>query len=331
MLGLALAVIGGALNGSFALPMKFAARWPWEAIWLVYSVVGFVVLPPLIALASLPGLWDVYAETSARSVALVSLFGFGWGVGSVLFGIGIRRVGVSLGFSIILGLTAALGSLVPMVVLAPAELLTPKGAAVLLGLGIVLVGILLCGAASGANAAGAEATAGGRRLGGILICVAAGILSSMLNLSIAFGGEVASHAVAHGASASAASNAIWVLAILAGATANVGYSAYLLTRNRTWASFAARGTGGHWFLGTAMGTLWMAGISVYGSGSALLGGGGAVIGWPLFIAADIVAANAVGVATGEWRGAPARARNLMLSGVAVLILAAFVVAYGSTL
>jgi L-rhamnose-H+ transport protein len=56
---------------------------------------------------------------------------------------------MSLGFSIILGLTAALGSLIPMLAVSPGEIPTRKGILILTGLGIVLVGIYLCGMASG--------------------------------------------------------------------------------------------------------------------------------------------------------------------------------------
>ena len=48
----------------------------------------------------------------------------GWGIGSTLFGVGTNAVGNSLGFSLILGLTATLGSAIVLVVLHPNDIAT---------------------------------------------------------------------------------------------------------------------------------------------------------------------------------------------------------------
>ncbi len=47
--GLTLVFAGGLLNGSFAAPMKRLSVWRWENIWLVYSIVGLLILPWAIA------------------------------------------------------------------------------------------------------------------------------------------------------------------------------------------------------------------------------------------------------------------------------------------
>ena len=36
LVGLALAVCSGTLDGSMAYPMQFARRWRWENIWIVF-------------------------------------------------------------------------------------------------------------------------------------------------------------------------------------------------------------------------------------------------------------------------------------------------------
>jgi L-rhamnose-H+ transport protein len=131
--GLLLGVVGGMLNGSFTAPMKFSSNWAWENSWLIYSVIGLLCIPIAIALIFVPDLVAVYQAASPGAVALAMLFGFGWGVGSVLFGLGIHMLGMALGFAIILGLTAALGSLIPLIVLSPQALFTAHGVSVLVG------------------------------------------------------------------------------------------------------------------------------------------------------------------------------------------------------
>lgn len=329
--GAGLILLAGVLMGAFTLPMKFARQWPWEATWLVYSVSGLFMFPLAVAIATLPPLPSIYLHSSQRALWLAATLGFGWGIGSVLFGIGVSRLGMSLGFSIILGLTAALGSLIPMLALAPGQIFTLKGLLILAGLAIVIGGIYVCGVASGIRDRGAGASdRSAARTGlsaGIVICLLSGILASMLNLAMAFGEDIARQAVNLGASALNASNAIWVLAVAFGAIANAGYCIWLLIRNRTASALGKPGTLGHWVLGALMGALWFGGVTVYGSAATALGSWGAILGWPCLMALMIVTANVLGWLTGEWRGAPPRARRTMLAGVAVLGAGVLVIGY----
>jgi len=326
--GVLLSVVGGMLNGSFTAPMKFRSNWAWENTWLVYSVIGLLCIPIAIALIFVPDLAAVYRAASPAAVALAMLFGFGWGVGSVLFGLGIHMLGMALGFTIILGLTAALGSLIPLILLSPQALFTAHGASVLTGLAIVVCGINVC-AKAGAMKHASSAGEGTRFRAGLLICIGSGIFSSMLNLALAFGAPIAKAAVQAGATPSAAQNAIWALAVGAGSLANIGYTLRLLFRNKSWGRFNAAGSGKNILLATAMGILWMAGISVYGAGAAALGGLGPIIGWPLFMSMVIITGNVWGFATGEWKQAPVAALRTNLVGVALLIAAIAVISVGS--
>ena len=119
MIGFALVVLAGLLNGSFAAPMKRMPAWRWENSWLVFAVTGLIVFPWIITLGTVPQVSAVYSGSSTATLWKVVLFGIAWGVGSTLFGIGITRVGMALGFAIILGITASFGSLFPLVVLHP--------------------------------------------------------------------------------------------------------------------------------------------------------------------------------------------------------------------
>jgi L-rhamnose-H+ transport protein len=121
-----LVMLGGILNGSFAAPLKQMTGWRWENTWLVYAVAGLVIIPWAIAFATVPHLASVYQGSSWSSLIRVALFGFAWGIGSTLFGLGISRVGMALGFAIVLGITACFGSLLPLAVLHPDEMQTSR-------------------------------------------------------------------------------------------------------------------------------------------------------------------------------------------------------------
>jgi L-rhamnose-H+ transport protein len=319
------------IHGSFALPMKhIEKRWKWENIWLIYSVAGLIIVPLLIAWLTVPGLGGVYAGASTQQLALVAAFGFGWGLGSTLFGLGISRVGMALGFAIILGITSSLGSLLPLVIQNPAELFTSRGLTLLGGLAIALCGIICCALAGGQrekdqNPGGVSGEKANFR-SGLLICIASGILSPMLNFGFVFGRPIQDAAAAAGARPDLAANAIWVPALAGGFLANAGYALYLLMKNKSWCVYTAEGTPGWFWLGAAaMGLIWYGGMAIYGIGAAMMGPLGGVLGWPVFMSMVIITANIWGALTGEWKGAGPRARRLAWSGILLLVGAIVVI------
>jgi L-rhamnose-H+ transport protein len=328
--GLAGVLIGGLFNGSFVAPMKALRKWQWENSWLVYSLSGLVVIPWLAALLTVPRLGEVYASASASSLLSVLGYGFGWGIGSVLFGIGVSRIGLAVGYGIILGLIAPIGTFYPLLMLYPERLWTSQGRALMTGTAIVLVGIFLCGRAGRIREQATLQSGASQRSGfgvALLICILAGIFSPMLNFTFVFGKPLQDQALAFGAAQSMASNAIWPLALGAGAIVNAGYCVWLLSRHGSWARFSGSGAG-HWMGGTAMGLLCFLSFLVYGLGATALGSLGGIVGWPLFMSMALITSNLLGAFTGEWKGAPRRAWLYSVAGMALLIVAITVIARG---
>lgn len=324
--GIAGVLVGGILNGSFVAPMKKLPRWNWENSWLVYSISGLLVIPWLAALATVPNLGSVLSGASASSIWSVLLFGLGWGIGSVLFGLGVARMGLAVGYGLILGLIAPIGTFLPLIVLHPEQLHTRRGASLTIGTCIVIAGIALCAAAGKMRETGAVRP-GQKFIAGLVICIFAGIFSPMLNFSFAFGDELQQRALAAGATRDAASNAIWPLCLTAGLIANAGYAVLLLQRNRSWNQF--RGAPGlYWMWACLIGVLCFGSFIVYGAGANALGALGAVVGWPLFMSMSLITSNTLGWASGEWKGAPRKAIRYAVTGIAVLIVAITVIAAG---
>ena len=329
-----LVFVGGVLNGSFAAPMKRLSAWRWENIWLVYALSGLLILPWIIAAATVPHLGSVYQQTPGAVLARVCLFGFAWGVGAVLFGLGISRVGLALGFAVILGITSSFGSLLPLIVLHPEQLGTRRGLALIAGTAVMTVGLIFLGVAGSRRerdqATGASAAPRSGFGVGLLICILSGIFSSMLNFAFVFGEGLRQQALQAGASDSMAANSIWALAVSCGCVVNVGYCFYLLSKKRTWRVFQITGSGVAYWLGAAvMGALWYSGIVVYGMGAAGLGVLGGIIGWPVYMAVDIIAGIGWGFLSREWKGASRLALGYCLTGIGILFLAIAVISLGN--
>jgi len=77
---------------------------------------------------------QVYANAGSGVLLETALFGAGWGVGNVLFGLGVASVGMGAGVSAIIHLAdAALGSLVPLAIQNPDQLTSLKGLLLMAG------------------------------------------------------------------------------------------------------------------------------------------------------------------------------------------------------
>src|SRR5258705_1615631 len=101
--GIMWVLIAGLLEGTFMLPTKYAKRWEWENTWLSFSCMGYLFLPWAIALLTVPKLKEIVAETSNPTLIRTFLFGVGWGLGALTFGLGIDYLGMALGIAIIMG------------------------------------------------------------------------------------------------------------------------------------------------------------------------------------------------------------------------------------
>ena len=98
--GIGMVTLAGILQGSFAVPMKRMSAWRWENSWLVFALFGLIVFPWIINFATVPNVTSVYAAASTSTLVKVLVFGLLWGVGATLFGLGISRVGMALGFAL---------------------------------------------------------------------------------------------------------------------------------------------------------------------------------------------------------------------------------------
>jgi len=330
-IGFPLTLIAGLLAGNCMLPMKFARRWRWENVWLVFSLVSLVILPWLLALALVNDVWGVYSGLTARQFLVPLLFGAGWGIAQVLFGLSMARLGLALGYAVIIGLGALLGTLVPLFFKNRAVIGTPKGTLILTGVAVMVVGILVS-ALAGQRRERAQSGTGRAHAGSyalaLTLAVLCGLMAPMINYSFAFGQHIAEEAVRTGTSPVLAGYAVWPVGLLGGLVPNLAYSIYLLSRKRTWERFRGPWLPDLWFA-CLMGIFWMGAMAVYGVSSVYLGALGTSVGWALFQIFMIMTANISGVLTGEWRDAPRSALRTLWAGLLLLAVATAVVAAGN--
>jgi L-rhamnose-H+ transport protein len=328
-IGLLMIIVAGVMNGSFAVPMKLTHRWQWEHTWLMWTIYGLFIFPPLLTFFTIPNTLAVYRDSGPGVVPAVAACGAGWGISVVFIGLAVEAVGVAVSFSIMLGLSAALGSLVPLVSLHSDKIGTPAGMAVLAGLALMLSGVGVCAVAGKQRekAVGAGGPGKPSIAKGLTFCVLGGLGSGLVNLGLVFGAPILKAAEAQGASHVSTPNAAFLPLMLAGGIPSLIYCSYLIVKNKNAHQFGAANTSHHWFLTALMAFLWFASTILYGAATTNLGQLGAVFGWPLFMSVIVITAAVWGLLTGEWKGSGSRPRIVMACGVGLLIVAIFVLSF----
>ena len=330
--GIALTLLAGLMAGNCMLPMKFNRSWKWENTWLVFSVVSLVILPWMLALGLVDHLFDAYRSLSLLQFAVPFLFGAGWGVAQVLFGISVARLGLGLAYAIIIGLGALLGTLVPLFTQHRSQVGATALFEILAGVAVMVIGISLSTAggqirernqrpASHSGPANGYARGGPARHPVWLDGADAQLLLCLRPGHCAAGGESV------GNSALRSAYAVWPIGLAGGFLPNIAYSLYLLRKKKSWKLFQAPAPDIFWSV--LMGVLWMGAMALYGMSATYLGSFGTSIGWGMFQIFMIMTAALSGVMMGEWKGAPRAARFLLVLGLVCLTGATMLLAMGN--
>lgn len=330
--GLGIVIFSGVLTATFPVPMKFSRTWSWENTWLVYATVALLVLPILLAAFAVPHLLSVYAAVSHKDLLLPALFGLGWGIAQVTFGLSIARVGMAMAFAIVIGLSALLGTVVPLLAFHPGALTGSQGLLFLVSAALLMGGLVLyarAGREREENAGGAART-GGSFTKGLLLCVFTGCFGAMINLGFVFGGNIAAAAEQRGVSAEFSTLAVWAVVLGAGYLPNAAYTLFLLRKNHSAPAFA-RSFLREALLASLAAVFWLFGMLGYGMGAARMGTWGNSIGFGVCMAILLLWSTALGIFAGEWRPAPLRARARMRLGVACIAASTLVLSFESLL
>jgi L-rhamnose-H+ transport protein len=345
LLGIIAVSAGGLLMGSGAWPFKLLRKFQFEHWWFIGMLVGLLILPWAITLAGCPHALAVFRTLPAAPLIKANLLSLAWGVANVLCGLCFVRIGVALTGAILAGLGVSVGTIVPMVFKGTglfkdaADVGSRAGLVVLAGVGVMLIGVLLAAAAGFGrdrvlkSEAAASPGAGGRSKSfavGLIMAAASGVLSAGMALSFVYSqGPIVEAMEARGASDLAANCSVWAVGLLAGAVLNIGYAAYLMTRNKSWLVLKEswREAG----LAAIIGIDMILAIVLMGKGMRFLGAFGASVGFGIQQAMQMTGNQALGFISGEWRGVRGRPRRQMYATIAVLMIAAVIMAYGKKL
>jgi L-rhamnose-H+ transport protein len=331
-LGFVLVFIAAISGGALAVPLKKRRKFELENIYVPCTLVMMLILPFVMAAFVAPNWPEAVHLAGARTVWAGVGYGFGWGIGAILFGYGVTLAGMSVGFATIMGINTAVGSILPFLVTSRADLLTSGGIVILLGIAGCIVGVVVCGRGGFLRERQAAAAGQQRAFGKALaVCVASGLLSACANLGFAFTSRVGEEAQKLGANPVFSTLASW-LPVFWGATASLLlWFIGLQIRRGTWRNNTGTDAVYDWLNGVLMGVIWFIATIPYGMGTYYLGRLGTSVGWAVYMAFTLLVANIFGFVTGEWTGAPRRSLKTLYAGLAVLIAAIVVLGIGNSM
>ena len=341
LLGILLVLLAGMGTGTIAWPMKLMRRLRFEHYWFLGMLVALVIVPWIVVLSRVARPWEVYTEVGWRPILLCNLFSICWGVANVLYGICVLRIGAALTGAILSGLGVAAGVTLPMILKgsgifrgAP-DLTSKAGLVILSGVVVIMVGIVLSTRAG----FGRDRVLQKGRVGtgtsegfllGLVMAAAAGILSTGLSLGFVYTYDpIVAAVTARGGAEIPASMAVWAIGLVGGAAVNLGYPAWLMTKNRSWGVLLSSGRDAA--LALTLGIQFIVAVLLLGQGMLLLGVVGATVGFGIQQTLQLLGNQVVGFLSGEWRGVGGRPLRYMVAAIVVLLAAVVVLAFGKAL
>jgi len=350
LFGVFLHWLGGLASASFYVPYRKVRHWSWEIFWLTGGVFSWLLAPWIFAYFRTNDLAGVLSATPSSVWVWCYFFGLLWGFGGLTFGLTMRYLGLSLGMAVVLGLTAAFGTLMPPLI--SGELLSkliyePHGQIILLGLAVCLIGIAVIGSAGRSKERDLTPEAQRAAIAefdlrkGILVAIFSGIMSACFAYGLAAGEPVRQLTLAAGTPAIWQGLPVLCIVLLGGATTNFIWCAYLIARNRTAREFvggagpAADGAAPppllrNYLLCALAGTAWYFQFFFYTMGESQMGKYG-FSSWTLHMASIIIFSSLWGFALKEWRGASRRTLTLVFTGLALLVGSTIIIGLGNAM
>jgi len=339
LLGTGLHAIGGISASTCYLPGTKTRGWSWGTFWLVQALFAWVIMPLIIGWLTVPGFFRILIEAPPKPFWVAFILGAAYGFGGMSFGKAINHIGYSLTYTLAIGISAVLGTILPLMILGGigSYFAKPGGGIVLFGMILSVIGVIICGWSgfkkeSDLNSLAGQKTKFNMSIG-LFLTVIAGILSGVFNLSLEFGQPVADIAAQQGAG-NYEGNAKMIISTSGCFAVNLIWFIVAGIRNGTLNEFIpkkdlmAKQFFMNWVWSALAGTLWCLQFFFYGLGHVKMGNF-QFASWVLHMSMLIFFSYIVGVLMKEWKSVKRETYLVLIIGLIVLITSFCITSYGS--
>ena len=329
MSGVVWALLAGVMLGLYALPEKYTKEFKYENTWGLFFILTMFVVPVIATLVLLGG-FEVFSMVGSGIIWKMAVASVLWGTGVMMWGKAINHIGLSLGFSLFIGTVILVGSVIPFFVngIPPTNVFTT----ILVGLAVVLVGVIMNGKAGLAREQD-EKDAGeskGSMLTGIIIAVIGGLLATGFSFANAVGAGPLGAAVAE------LELAPWKTAVavmfpifISGGIVMGLYFIQQLSQKKLWSDFKTARFVPNFFLIFIMAFFHYAASALFAFAASKLGASGNTVGYAIFNASCVITAIVSGIVVGEWKQASSKAKGLLYTGLACMVIGIVIIAAGN--
>jgi L-rhamnose-H+ transport protein len=341
LLGIALHGIGAVSAALCYTPQRRIRGWSWQTYWMTQALFCWLLWPIAGALLTIPHLGTVLAEAPRSAMWHSFLLGMVYGIGGTAFGIAIRYVGFALTYSLAVGLSSVLGTLIPPLLSGTLIHVFEKNGSgwILAGILIGVVGILLCGVAGRwkeLDLGGQAARSGFSMAKGLPLCLLAGVFSAVYGFALEAGNPIADVAEAHGAGYFRG-NITYLFANSGAFLTTLLYCLYLGRKHKTLGELVELPAGEkksglpiNFGMAVATGTLWYGQFFFYNLAHVRMGEF-KFSSWGIHMILLVLISNAAGFLFKEWKGCGSKTRWALGLALSVLVLAVLALAKGNYL
>ena len=339
IIGTGLHAIGGVSAASCYLPSTKLQKWSWGTFWLAQALFAWIIMPLILGWLTVPGFFTILAHAPSKPFWMAFLLGGIYGFGGMSFGKAINHIGYSLTYTLAIGISAVIGTILPLFVFGGLDTFftKPGGNIVLLGMIFSILGVLFCGWAGFKKerdlAALSEKSKGFKMALGLFLSVVAGILSGVFNLSLEYGQPIADMAANNGAG-NFQGNAKMIVSTSGCFFVNLIWFVIAGIKTKTLKEFLPQANIGgniilkNWLLSACAGVLWSLQFFFYGLGHVKMGSF-QFASWVLHMSMLIFFSYIVGVILKEWKQVKFNTYIILIIGLLILVASFCITSYGS--
>ncbi len=342
-MGISLHAVGGIAAATCFLPQRFAPKWQYQTYWLLFCFFAWLVAPISVAYITIPNLMEVLANAPTDAMIKSTLYGAIYGFGGMAFGVAIRFIGFSLTYSVAIGISAVVGTVIPAAMAGTLieGFSSTAGLIVLTGFIFSLLGVAICGKAGllKDNEGSNDSDDKTEMNKGLMLASIAGILSGVFGLALSAGDAISQTAASFG-STNFKGYATYIFAMGGAFITNLIWWGGVHFKERTWTEYLSKVAPTetkhksllpkYYFIALLSGILWYGQFFFYGLGHIRMGDF-EFISWGIHMAMLIFFSFGVGFLLKEWQGLSRNTLNTLYSGLVILLCSFVLISYGSWL
>jgi L-rhamnose-H+ transport protein len=326
---IALIMIAGLMNGSYAFPIKYMKHWEDENIWLVFSPIAFLLMPWICLYLMDHHFFDLLIRIPHSIILVLALGGFLFGIGMIVFTYSLRFVGLGVSFMLNISSSTVIATLLPIIWMEPKKLFSWFGFAEIAALFFFCIAIVMSYLASLHKSCktviGNRTVLKSHALYGVLLGIFSGVLTSAQGFSYAYATASIKKIIIN-FSDMILMTIPWIMIFSAAFIPYFFYFLFKGVKNKSLINIVSKGYLNYYTLCVIMGMLYFGSLVIFSRASSSFGQMGVVVAWPMLMIFIILTSNIWSFVQKEWNGAKPIAFGYLL--VSVLALIAAVVCLG---